>query len=157
MNAVTPSYKLYSPISIAAIAAGGGIFAGALMIALNYRRLGKTDAAWQTLALGMAFGLLVLIVFMYVGTPVSPLAEWSARLTQGAATYFVAQRLLSEEIKKHLSAGGAIANSILEVMAVGTIGIFAFLAATTLAVALAECLRVSLGLDTHSLIRTFFH
>ena len=57
MSAEAPTYKLYPLWSIGAAAVGGGVFVGALMIALNYRRLGKPQAARQTIALGMAAGL----------------------------------------------------------------------------------------------------
>jgi hypothetical protein len=105
-----PSYKLYPLWGIAAAAAGGGLFAGALMIALNYRCLGKSEAAWQTIALGMAAGILVLTCFLYAGLPKSEILLWSIRLLQGVGSYYIAQKLQGHALKQHVQSGGKIAS-----------------------------------------------
>jgi len=46
MSDKTPSYKLYHPGTIAGATAMGSPLAGAIIMALNYRRLDQPKAAW---------------------------------------------------------------------------------------------------------------
>lgn len=141
-----PPYKLYSLWSIGAVAFGGGIFVGALMIALNYRRLGKSQAAWQTVALGMTVGLLVLIAFMCAGMPKSEIVEWSIRIAQGVGAYFVAQKLQGETIKQHRTSGGAMADSILDLLAIGSVGVITFIVTIITSALIWQVAKSLLGL-----------
>ncbi len=121
MSAEPPKYVLYPLWAIAAATAGAGVFTGAFMIALNYRRLKNAAAESQTVALGLAANFLVLIFFIYAGTPQSEFLQWFFRLLQATAIYFLAQKLQGEALKQHLEAGGAIATwgSIFGAVAVG--------------------------------------
>lgn len=141
-----PPYKLYSLWSVSALAAGGGIFVGALMMALNYRRLGKSQAAWQTIAFGMTAGLLVLIVFMCAGMPKSEIVECSIRIAQGVCAYFAAKKLQGESIKQHISMGGAMADSLLDLLAIGSVGVLTFVVTIVTSALIWEVTKALFGL-----------
>jgi hypothetical protein len=56
----TPSYRLYAPGDVALVTFLGGVLPGFVLLALNYRALGKLGAAWWTFLLGLvATGLVI--------------------------------------------------------------------------------------------------
>lgn len=146
MSNESPTYKLYSPWAIGAVASAGGIFVGALMIAMNYRRLGKSQAAWQTVALGMTAGLLVLIAFMCAGMPKSEVVEYTIRIAQGFCAYFAAKKLQGETIKQHIGSGGAMADSIMDLLAIGSIGVLTFIVTIITSAVIWEVAKSPIGM-----------
>lgn len=144
MTTVEPSYKLYPLWAIAALTAGGGVFVGALMLALNYRRLGKPDYAWQVVILGVAVGLLEISAFIFAGLPKSEILGWCVSITQGVALYFIARKLQGEAIEQHVSSGGEVVRSYLHLIGIGLFGTFVFWMMTFLAVAVGVILNPEL-------------
>jgi len=99
-----PSHKLFNAPSVALATLFGAPAAGALLMAVNYRRLGQNGAAW----LVMLLGLLVTGVALGVGYAI-PDGAW---LPLGLGLLFgmrvLAVKLQGEAVAQHVSQGGRL-------------------------------------------------
>lgn len=100
------SEPLFSPMQIASATLLGGVLAAALLVALNYRRLGRLAAATAAAALGVVgtFGQLVLLFNLPHGFPAV-----SLYLPMMLVTFALAQWLQGDDFAEQLAAGGPVA------------------------------------------------
>jgi hypothetical protein len=105
-----PSYKLFRPAAVFWATFFGNFFGGAVILALNYRRLGNHAAARTTLL--TAGGLLVAYA-----TALALLAEgltgaaWLANLATLLVMSAIARRLQGESYEAHIRRGGQQAST----------------------------------------------
>ena len=83
-----PRYGFYSPMTAACAALAGGFLGGGLLLASNYRRLGREAAAWAITLLG-ALGTLGVFILVY------NYAEPPPRL---GAVYYLVPLFLGQQI-----------------------------------------------------------
>jgi formate-dependent nitrite reductase membrane component NrfD len=105
MSTEQPSPKLFAPWSAAAAAFLGMILAGAIVIAINYRRLGKIEAACQCLIIGLAISILE-ITWTISGLFPKQLAGFPMGILQAATVYLIAEKLQGTTFKEHIQNGG---------------------------------------------------
>jgi hypothetical protein len=99
-----PTYNLFDSTSVAIATLLGSPIAGTGLMALNYRRLGKKNAAITTLAIGIA-ATGVAIAF---GNRVPPYATTAVAVGLLAATLSTARSLQGETVKQHVLRGGQL-------------------------------------------------
>jgi uncharacterized membrane protein HdeD (DUF308 family) len=98
---------LYDAGSVTLATVFGGALAGFGLIALNYRRMGKTDAAWKA----FASGILITAALIGTGFFLNPTYQ-SVFLAIGISMIFgirgVAQKEQGTAVEEHAYQGGAI-------------------------------------------------
>jgi hypothetical protein len=105
MSTEQPSPKLFAPWIAAAAAFMGMVLGGAIVVAINYRRLGKIEAACQCLIIGLAISILELTWTMSGFFP-KQLAGFPMGLLQAGTVYVVAEKLQGKTFKEHVQNGG---------------------------------------------------
>jgi formylglycine-generating enzyme required for sulfatase activity len=126
-----PAYSLYDRDAIAVATFFGGPLAGAILMALNYRRLGSKSAAPIAIAIGVsATGLLLVIGF---NLPAGGLTALSALpLVLPFAARAIAKACQGIAVAEHVSRGGPIASRWpafgvgIAVLALLALGLYAF-------------------------------
>jgi hypothetical protein len=101
-----PSYRLFDPIAVAIATAFGSPLVGAGLMALNYRRVGRSERALTALAIGvLTTGLIIMCGYVVpsyatlaVGISAVVAANQAAKAVQGAM------------LQKHLQLGGKLAS-----------------------------------------------
>ena len=105
----TPTYRLFTPAQITLATVIGSFIAGAVMMALNYRRLGSRRAARGTVAF-TALGVVALCVVSFV------LPENGAGIGLAigivVAMNLIANRLQGRIVREHVGAGGRTASGL---------------------------------------------
>jgi hypothetical protein len=103
-----PAYRVYSPGDVALATFLGAPVAGAIVLALNYRKWGQKPLA----AAAVAVGFLVTAVFFWLAwiTP-SYIPAFVFLLPQVVGGYFVAKWLQGRRVEAHLAAGGPKAST----------------------------------------------
>lgn len=103
-----PPYALHSVDGIVLATLIGSVFAGNLVIAINFFRLGKKPAAITTTFLSIAGLVLILLVvgFRPKSLNISNVFVWICTST---VMFVIAKTLLGESIKSHSRSGGKIA------------------------------------------------
>ena len=102
-----PPYKLYHPGTIAAATAMGSPLAGAIIMALNYRRLGQPKAAWCTIMIGIILTILVIALGL---TVFKSIPRQFIILTEGLGAYFICKVLQGQAFEQHMKSGGVRAS-----------------------------------------------
>lgn len=102
----TGAYRLFNGTSIFIAAFLGSVLAGAVLIAINYRRLGQARKAIATVVIGIA----VLALAITVATLIPTAASTAVALGLAFATKGVAQLLQGEEIEQHVRQGGMLSS-----------------------------------------------
>ena len=104
-TAVTqPSYQLFSAPSVAVATLLGAPAAGALLMAVNYRRLGKNGSAW----LVMLFGMLVTGLALAWGFLIPEAASLSLGFGLLLGMRVLALKLQGQDVARHVSQGGRL-------------------------------------------------
>ncbi len=99
--------KLYHTRAIVGATVLGSPIAGAILMAHNYRRLGRPGAAAAVLLGG--FALVAVLLLMTSGTTSFELIRDTSMV--GVATMALAARLLQwKYVKEHVKAGGSLAS-----------------------------------------------
>jgi hypothetical protein len=104
---VVPTYKMYSAGQVALATFLGGPMGGAILLGLNYRRLGQPGRLWIALVLAtVATGALIAIGVLFpslpgISLPIGSIFAMSA----------VAQSLQGDAYAKHIASGGKQASS----------------------------------------------
>jgi hypothetical protein len=105
---LTPGERatLFSPAAVAVATYSGTPMAGFLLLALNYRRLGKSMRAAMAAAFGMTMTLLAVLCWLLLPY------FWSALLCLIllVGTRLTAARLQGEAVAMHVSRGGRLAS-----------------------------------------------
>lgn len=99
-----PSYKLFNAPSVALATLFGAPAAGALLMAINYRRLGQNGSAW----LVMVLGLLVTGLAVAVGFVIPDSASVPLGLGLLLGTRLLAVKMQGELVAQHVSQGGKL-------------------------------------------------
>jgi hypothetical protein len=100
----TPAYTLFDANAVAIATFFGTPVAGASLMALNYRRVGKTGKAIATILIGLAVSaVVVLLAWNLPKSATSPIA-----LILLIATQRMAGSLQSVAIKEHTDRGGRL-------------------------------------------------
>lgn len=99
--ALIPAGRLFSIGQVTLAAFLGSVVAGSLLMAHNYRVLGRRGLAWQHLAGGVVVTLLIVVVafFLPEGAP-------GLGIPVSLGAYIYAQQLQGEAIGNHFRAGG---------------------------------------------------
>jgi len=95
--------KLFSTGQIALASFLGAPIAGCLLVAKNYRVLGKARSAWQPLIVGVASTILLLTLALFLpeGFP-----NYGLPAVSCLGMYFYAKHQSGDAIDYHLNAGG---------------------------------------------------
>ena len=103
---------LFSPGSVVLATALGTVLAGSLLIAINFRRLGQSEAPWATIALGVvALAILGLVVsYLPEQVPEDP-AIVGLGAAQLPAAYLAVTRLQGGQLVSHREAGGRFSSA----------------------------------------------
>lgn len=102
-----PDERLFSPGQVTLATFLGAPIAGGLLLAHNYRGLGKAERAWQPLVIGAGVTILLLIISLLL-----PADSPGAPLTIGTCIgmYYYAKQEQGGAVADHLRAGGAQAS-----------------------------------------------
>jgi hypothetical protein len=95
--------RVFSTGQIALASFLGAPIAGCLLVAQNYRALGKAGSAWQPLVVGVASTILVMILALFL-----PESFPNLGLPAGSCVgmYFYAKQQCGDAIDNYLKAGG---------------------------------------------------
>lgn len=104
----TPSYTLYSARDVGWATFFGSVLAGAVVLAINYYRLGNAVATLVSLLLGMA-GLVLSVAIGFLLPEEIP--NLPVTLLFVAVMWGVAQSLQGELVAEHLRRGGQKAST----------------------------------------------
>ena len=102
-NQPTPPFKLYSSRQVGLAAFLGGPLGGALLLAINFRRLGRRGSARNSILLG------VLAMFAFIALALAlpgPAQAFPLTLLAAVAGYKIATWLQDEEYEAHIGQGG---------------------------------------------------
>jgi hypothetical protein len=100
-----PPYKLFAPFQIAGASIFGSPMASAILMAVNYRRLGRPRAAWLVLALGLPVAVIAVATMIATyekGPWVELLWIW--------VMWGVARMTQNDIVNKHMDARGQLAS-----------------------------------------------
>ncbi|WP_348264777.1 hypothetical protein P8935_09605 [Telmatobacter sp. DSM 110680] len=104
IQTVTPNYSLYDSGAVALATLFGTPVAGASLMALNYRRLGRTGMAIVTLLVGLAVtSIVIALSWNLPRAVVSPIA-----LVLLIAVQQIARVAQGEAVKEHAEKGGRL-------------------------------------------------
>ncbi|HJT33683.1 MAG TPA: hypothetical protein VJ783_16680 [Pirellulales bacterium] len=103
-----PPYALYSVGGIVLGTFFGSVLAMAVLIAIDYGRLGRGRAAKMAVATGFAAQIALLICVMFVLPERIP--NMAVNLPQLLLAYLVAEGLLDRKLTAHYQAGGRAAS-----------------------------------------------
>jgi hypothetical protein len=106
-----PTYKLHAPSDATLATFLGGPWAGAFVLALNYRAMGKRGAALMTLGLGTA-GLAILLAFIMKLPGSSPASFFYVSLPGLLLMHVLAKGLQGRAYEEHFRRGGEKASSV---------------------------------------------
>lgn len=102
----SPNYSLFDPSAVGAATFLGSPLGGSIVMALNYRRLGKGGSAAAVLAVGAVLtGLTLLLAFSVSSNAVNalPIASFVAML-------YAAKGLQGSAVEQHQRLGGPLAS-----------------------------------------------
>jgi hypothetical protein len=98
-----PEYKLFKYTAVALATALGSVLAGAIVMAINYKRLGRPSAMWAWLIGGM---VALTAIMALPDLPGASLVVYSSMQIVGM--YHLAKAMLKKHLDKHLLAGGRL-------------------------------------------------
>jgi hypothetical protein len=97
-----PAHKLYDVGAVGVATLLGTPVAGSILMALNYRRLGKTRAAVMTFLAGIGVTVFDIAAFFFL-----PGAwRWALPLVGVLTTFYFAIKVQGPLVKQHVSQGG---------------------------------------------------
>ncbi len=101
-----PSYRLFNPMAVAGITFLGGSMAGGILLAINFKRLGNSTAAWVSLIVGfvVTVGLMALALALPSG---SSSGMCALPIVQMAIAGQLAKQMQGPAYAKHIEAGGS--------------------------------------------------
>ncbi len=105
-----PDYKLYSAGSIALATFFGSPVAGGIVMAINYRRLGRLVAAVHAVVWTVVFSAAIITVAMVLPDDVH-IPNSAFVVPQIVAMYFLAASLQGRDIEEHQRRGGLRASA----------------------------------------------
>ncbi len=95
--------KVFSIGQIAVASLLGAPISGCVLLAQNYRALGKERSAWQPLVVGVAATILVMILALFLPEKVP---NWPLPVASFLGVYFYANRQMGNSVDNYLKAGG---------------------------------------------------
>jgi len=103
---VPPSWRIYDYRSVGVAAFFGSTFAGCLLMAMNYRRLGQSTAAVVTAIIGLVVTALILLLAFADNT------DWMRPLplVLMLATMYSAKGIQGAAVDRHVESGGQLAS-----------------------------------------------
>jgi hypothetical protein len=103
---IPPTWRLYDYRSVGIATFFGSTFAGCLLMAMNYRRLGQTTTATLTAIIGLVVTGLILLMASADNT------DWMRPLplVLMLATMYSAKGIQGEAVKRHVESGGRLAS-----------------------------------------------
>lgn len=99
---------LYSPTAVSVATFFGSIAAGALVMAINYARSGRSKACWWTLGLGFGGAAALIVGSMFLPDEIPSIVLVAA---QTVLAHMLATRLQQSLIREHLARGGQLASA----------------------------------------------
>ena len=99
-----PEYRLFSPGQILGVSLIGSVLAGAILLGLNERRLGRPRVAWLAFGLGLVVVVALVAVSFAAGDNLHRLSFIGHVLA--FAVWDAAKRQEGEDFRAHLAAGG---------------------------------------------------
>ncbi|MGA2498487.1 MAG: hypothetical protein ABSH20_12135 [Tepidisphaeraceae bacterium] len=104
-----PSYRLYPPGAIACATFFGGPFAGCVILAMNYRRLGRRSEAIKAVV-GGALATIVIVTLSVILPLPDVFKDFFRLATLGIywGMFYVAKRLLDFPLRVHRQHGGQL-------------------------------------------------
>lgn len=99
-----PNYRLYDPISVGLAAFFGSPIAGTVLMAINYRHLGRKSSAIVAVILGIAATALAIALEPYIPSTFTSVTA----IALFVGTYNAAKTLQGPIVEKHEVAGGGL-------------------------------------------------
>jgi len=99
-----PNYRLYDPTSVGLAAFFGSPIAGTVLMAINYRHLGRKSSAILAVILGVAATALAIAIEPYIPSTFTSVAA----IALFVGTYNAAKTLQGPIVEKHELAGGSL-------------------------------------------------
>ena len=99
-----PNYRLYDPTSVGLAAFFGSPIAGTVLMAINYRHLGRKSSAIIAVILGIAATALAIALEPYIPSTFTSVAA----IALFVGTYNAAKTLQGPIVEKHEVAGGGL-------------------------------------------------
>ena len=103
-QSATPTVTLYDPVTVRFATLLGGPLAGSLVLAVNYKRLGKASLGILTFVLGIVF--MALLIKLDINIPQGATIGVALALAFGAQALAVC--LQGSNIDAHIQAGGKV-------------------------------------------------
>jgi hypothetical protein len=119
----TPSYKLYDSGAVAIASFLGGPVPGTILMAMNYRRMGRPN---QALLAGLA-GVSTLLAAVLVGNLLPNSVATALGVGLATATWKAAQALQGPDVDRHVNEGGTLGSRWVA-SGIGSVFLCAFLA-----------------------------
>jgi hypothetical protein len=101
-----PPYRLYSPGHVALATFFSNVLGGCIILALNYRALGQTRAAWRITLFGLAAFTVLLVVLIVLPDTLSTLVGLASAVVSIVSMYQLAKWIQGRDYDRHLSRGG---------------------------------------------------
>jgi hypothetical protein len=101
-----PSFKLFHPIAVGGITFLGGPLAGSIALAMNFRRMGNTGAAWISLICGLVATAVAIAFGFATQNDTSSASMLLLPLMFMAIASVVANKYQKDFYQKHLESGG---------------------------------------------------
>jgi len=95
--------ELYSPNQVAIASFFGTLLAGAVLVSLNFRHMGRPDTAQKALLWGIATMIMVLLLAIFLP---DNFPNYVLPIIYVVAMQRVAQRYQGKEYKHHIESGG---------------------------------------------------
>ncbi len=106
-----PQYKLYSPGHVLLATFLSNVLGGSILIALNYRALGHTKAAWRIVIFGAVTLLVLVVVLILLPDKASTVLGVISWVLSMGVMYQFAKTFQGEALEKHFRRGGQKASA----------------------------------------------
>jgi hypothetical protein len=103
-----PDYRLFDSSTVALAAFIGGPIAGAILIATNYGRLGKTGKAVAAVVIGLVAAAIPVLIKLSWNSLAGSVCFVALGLLFFLCTWQIAQEVQGEAVEEHIARGGRL-------------------------------------------------
>lgn len=107
-----PEYRLFDSSAVGLVAFFCGPLAGALLIAVNYARLGKDGKGVLAFILGLTATTLTILTRWHWHNSLGPLASDALVILFIICTWQIAKKVQGNAVEEHIARGGKLGSKV---------------------------------------------
>jgi len=109
VTAYRPEYRLFDSSAVGLVALICGPLAGAVLIGLNFAKLGKDGKGVLSVVLGLTATALILLTRWNLQSDLAPLVSDALAILFIICTWLIAKKIQGKTVEEHIARGGQLA------------------------------------------------